>query len=69
MFIKYILYPRLIRFRSIKPSNVALNKVTSDVDRVIAAIPNLFINNAFNMNFKTIDDNATKNGVLESLNE
>ena len=51
------------------PKIEALNKVTSEVESVMAEIPSLSINNAFKANFKIIDDNATKNGVFESLNE
>ena len=66
---KYILYSKFIFFNNINPSNVALNKVTSEVDSVIAAIPSLFINKEFKINFNTIEENATKKGVFESLNE
>ena len=52
-----------------QPKRVALIKVTSEVDNVIAAIPNLLINNAFKRNFKIIEENAIINGVFESLNE
>ena len=68
-FLKYNLYSRLIFLSRINPSNDALNNVTSDVDNVIAAIPSFLINSAFNINFKIIEENATKNGVFESLKE
>ena len=68
-FIKYILYSRFIRFNKIIPRREAFIKVTSEVDKVIAAIPSFSINNEFNINFIIMDDKAIKNGVLESLNE
>ena len=53
------------------PRTTALNSVTSEVESVIPPMPraNFFTNNKFKNTFKTIDENATINGVAESVND